>query len=490
MSEMRDEVSGVDPAAVGEGPSGGGGHGGPGAPVGPSPAAGGGDDRRRPGAAGAEHMSRFTRAWAWIGGIDPRGMSFAERAKATIVPSLLLLPAGMALVAGFVFALEFRVPATAAAIFAVAWSLFVFALDRSFVVMPTRPRWRGVALVVRLVVAGLIGWVVAEPLVAALFSEDIDAQVEIVREQKRQDALTAIATSPRYGDQAIGVARARLDRARQARTFTGSDPGDVAADPDVTRLRAELAASEQARAVQAASVQTERDGSGGSGRAGEGPRFEEKLRELNRLEAEVASKREALAGAEAAAAARSADSRVAESAAAQSELPVIEADVAAREAERRAVEGVAEDTSQGNSLGIRTEGFAELRSANSWVNQRYWAITLLLIALDVAAVGAKTLMRPSRREELDEIDRTGEVERRRLVNEHRRQELETMFAEDSARNATVRSAMQVDFDERLRSMLEDGRGSEQSPDPRAQRWVEQADDEADHARDSRSWWRQ
>lgn len=448
----------------------------------------GGDGRRRPGGAGTEPMSWFTRVWSWIGGVDVTGMNRAERARASVVPMLLLVPAGMALFAGFLFAREFGVSGPAAGLIAIIWSGVIFTIDRAFVVIPTRPGWRAPALVLRLLVAGLIGFVVAEPLVAALFSEDIDAQVEIVRETKRQEALTEIASSPRYGDLAIGEARKRLDRARQAVNFTGSDSGDVAADPEVTRLRGELDAAEQARARQAATVQTERDGTGGTGRAGEGPRFEEKLQELNRLEAEIGSKRAALGEAESAAASRSAESRVAESGAARTELPAVEADVAAREAERRAVEIVAQDTSEGNSLGIRTEAFAELRKSNSFVAWRYWLITALLIVLDVAAVLVKSFMRPPVTEELEEIDRTGQVERRRLANGHLAEEQQVMFAEDSARNASVRAAMQVDFDERLRSMIEDGRGSERPVDLRSQEWVDQADEEARYARQARRWW--
>lgn len=64
-----------------------------------------------------------------------------------------------------------------------------------------------------------------------------------------------------------------------------------------------------------------------------------------------------------------------------------------------------------------------------------------------------------------------------------------MFAEDSARNTAVRAAMQVDFDERLRTLIEDGRNSEQPLDDRASEWIDQADTEARRARAARSWWR-
>ncbi len=433
----------------------------------------------------------FTRAWTWVGAVDVTGLGRAERARASIVPLLIMLPVVMAFAAGSVFASTvFRAPLPVALVSGLIWAGLIFVLERAVVVSDIAPRHRGWALFVRLVVAGAMGYVIAEPLVALMFKSDIDAKVEVVREEKRRSALEDIATNPRYGDEAIAAARTRLDRARAALTFSGSDPADVVADPEVARLRGELAAAEQARAVQAAAVQTEADGSGGSLRAGIGPRYEEKLKELNRLEAEIGAKREALAAAENAASVRSTEERSAESAASRTDLPAIERDLAEREAERGRADSVAQETAtEASSLGVRAEAFEKLRADNASINRSYLAFTIMLILLDISAVIVKFLMRPSLASELAEINRRARVERCRLVNDHRQQELETMFAEDSARNTAVRAAMQVDFDERLRTLIEDGRNSEQPLDDRASEWIDQADTEARRARAARSWWR-
>jgi hypothetical protein len=144
-----------------------------------------------------------------IAGAQPRLLAEVptEGPRYTALGALLIGAAGIALLsmwvalaqvvdAGWLLGILLAVPAA-------IWAGFILLVDRALIVgVSTTARWRRTStLVVRLIVSGVLGFVVAEPLVLAVFHTAIETHIRDSRDRATDDLRTnLLACHPIPGD--------------------------------------------------------------------------------------------------------------------------------------------------------------------------------------------------------------------------------------------------------------------------------------------------
>ncbi|MFG6503957.1 DUF4407 domain-containing protein [Microbacterium sp. P05] len=222
----------------------------------PEPAA-----RRRP-KARRRRMS-WGRRLAVLGGADSAVLDDVPEETPRFVQMFLVL-AGTALVSALsmLFALMtgVRIAVWLAVPLAIVWALIIFNLDRFLTssMRSTRNPWRLLGLAFpRVVMAALIGIVVAEPLVLQVFQNDIAREVTSTNISQALSDQDAVTSGPEK--QALDAATARMT-ALEDQAATGIVAGTsstsaeaAAAQASVDQLTAQLAAQQavidQARAL-------------------------------------------------------------------------------------------------------------------------------------------------------------------------------------------------------------------------------------------------
>jgi len=172
--------------------------------------------------------------------------------------------AGTALVSAlsmlFALVTGVRIPVWIAVVLAVVWALIIFNLDRflTSTMRSTRNVWRLIGLAVpRVIMAALIGIVVAEPLVLQIFHNDIAREVTSTNVSQALSDQEAVTSGPEK--QALDAASARV-AALENQAATGIVEGtsqtsaeSVAAQGTVDQLTSQLAERQavidQARAL-------------------------------------------------------------------------------------------------------------------------------------------------------------------------------------------------------------------------------------------------
>lgn len=245
----------------------------------PAPATRAALSRRRP-------RGAIWRRLAVLGGADGAVLDEVPIETPRFVQMFFVL-AGTALVSAIsmLFALTtgVRVAVWLAIPLALVWALIIFNLDRflTSTMRSTRNLWRLIGLALpRVIMAAVIGIVVAEPLVLQIFSNDIAREVNatnITQAQSDQDAVTA---GPEK--QALDAARERV-AALESQAASGIVAGAetttasaAAAQASVDDLTAKMAAQQEvidrARAIYQCEINGQGAGevAGCSGVAGEG----------------------------------------------------------------------------------------------------------------------------------------------------------------------------------------------------------------------------
>lgn len=245
----------------------------------PAPATRAALSRRRP-------RGAIWRRLAVLGGADGAVLDEVPIETPRFVQMFFVL-AGTALVSAIsmLFALTtgVRVAVWLAIPLALVWALIIFNLDRflTSTMRSTRNLWRLIGLALpRVVMAAVIGIVVAEPLVLQIFSNDIAREVNatnITQAQSDQDAVTA---GPEK--QALDAARERVAALESqaasgivagAETTTASAAAAQASVDDLTaKMAAQQEVIDQARAIYQCEINGQGAGevAGCSGVAGEG----------------------------------------------------------------------------------------------------------------------------------------------------------------------------------------------------------------------------
>ena len=223
---------------------------------------------------------------AILGGADGSVLDEVPNETPRFVQMFFVL-AGTALVSAIsmMFALMtgVRVAAWVAVPLAIVWALIIFNLDRflTSTMRSTRNVWRLIGLAIpRVIMAAIIGIVVAEPLVLQVFHNDIAREVtatNLVQAQSDQDAVTS---GPEK--QALDAASERVSALESqaasgvvagADTTSGATASAQATVDDLTaKLAAQQTVIDQARAIYQCELTGQGAGevAGCSGVAGEG----------------------------------------------------------------------------------------------------------------------------------------------------------------------------------------------------------------------------
>jgi hypothetical protein len=240
---------------------------------------------------------------ARLGGADLEVLeqTTAQKSRFIQMGLVLLSTAGLAALS-MTYALVdgLRTPIVAAVLLALVWGVIILNLDRLLIItmQPTSNRWRLFAMVApRIVMAALLGIVIATPLTLRIFESEIAARMVLDNAQAAQVLAEERANDPRVAE----LEAVKADIAR----YEGILAGNVAyTSPILTQAQAEFtAAQENLTAKQAAYDEAnlvwrcERYGelcAGGSGIPGDGARAEVALERLNVASAELTAAQAAL----------------------------------------------------------------------------------------------------------------------------------------------------------------------------------------------------
>jgi len=283
--------------------------------------------------------------------------------------------------------------AAGAAFGGLVWGLAIFNLDRWLVsALKRRPTFLGnfFAFLPRLMLALILGTVIAEPLVLRVFQPEIEQEVATMAQQARAANERALREDPRFAglpdmqtriDQLQGVVDGQIDTAA------------VLADAEVQDLTARLAAKEQELVAAEGNQVCEIEGGCGTGVVGNGPAARERAAiadrirgERDQLSAQLDSKKADVRG-------RLASSSEAARATASDELGTLRTEFAAlnsSQADERA--NFMSRSSESAGLLARMKALHRLGSEDGTLAAAQWMLRLFIIAIDAMPVLVKFLM--------------------------------------------------------------------------------------------------
>ena len=156
------------------------------------------------------------------------------------------------------------------------WGVVIFNLDRLLVTQMARPR-NGIRQPVllalpRLVLAVILGFVISTPLVLLIFDAEIQQELGVIHQQELS-AYTAQVDATTY--KSIPTLTTQRDDAQQV-VSSGTAPS-VDDNADVKAAQARLATAETAYEQAEENVVCEKEGTCGSGKAGAGIAYREKV---------------------------------------------------------------------------------------------------------------------------------------------------------------------------------------------------------------------
>ncbi|MGY1737006.1 DUF4407 domain-containing protein [Geodermatophilus sp. SYSU D00684] len=221
-----------------------------------------------------------------------------ERGKQVAMGAVLVSTAALAAVSAsyaLYVALHLWVPV--AVLGGLAWGLVILNLDRWLVVSTPRLKSKVGTIVMalpRVALAVLIGAVVSTPLTLAVFSAEIETEVEVMAAEAEDEFTQQLAEDTRYAQ--LPAMREQI-ATLQADIADGVTQADVDEDPAVAALQARFDDVDARYNAAEAAYNAELDGSGGTGQRGYGPATTARQADRDRLRAErddVAAELEAL----------------------------------------------------------------------------------------------------------------------------------------------------------------------------------------------------
>ncbi len=236
------------------------------------------------------------------------------------------------------------------------WGLVIFSLDRFLVVSIARPRtarprsvWRSIAVAVpRVVLALLIGVVVAQPIVLKIFEGEINVELQTVHSER------LISYQEQLDKQFDDIPDLEERVARQQEIAAGQARPSVSDDPDVKAAQQVVDEARVAWQNAERTAQCELSGSCGSGQAGQGVQYKEAKRVADEARARLEVAERVLQRVREEAQARIDAEAPALQAAAQSELETLLPLLRERQAARAAALARAEQLELGNKRASRS----------------------------------------------------------------------------------------------------------------------------------------
>ena len=208
-----------------------------------------------------------------------------EGVKQAAAGGVILMTAGLgALSFGFALRLAVHAPLLVSVALGLLWGMAIANLDRWLVAASSRQPtvWKNLVMALpRVALAVVIGMVVSTPLTLQIFSSEINDELTVMRAESKAAFEVRLAHDPRYRD--LPALRARLARLQD--DIARGVPSDaVFSDPSVADLRSRLAAVDAQLGKAEQAVVCEQEGTCGSGHAGSGPAFKEKVRLRDHLQ--------------------------------------------------------------------------------------------------------------------------------------------------------------------------------------------------------------
>jgi len=242
-------------------------------------------------------------ALARLGGADVEVLkqTTAQKSRFIQMGLVLLSTAGLAALS-MTYALVdgLRTPLVAAIALALVWGVIILNLDRLLIItmQPTANRWRLLAMVApRIVMAALLGIVIATPLTLRIFDSEIAARMTLDNARAAQVLADERANDPRVAELEAVKADIAGYEAILAGNVTYSSPILTQAEAEYAAAQADLATKQAAYDEANLTWRCERYGelcAGGSGIPGDGARAEVALERLNVATAELAAAQAAL----------------------------------------------------------------------------------------------------------------------------------------------------------------------------------------------------
>ena len=312
---------------------------------------------------------------------------------------------------------------------ALAWGVIVLNLDRMLVVSMRRGDgfWRGLAgVVVRLLLAAVIGTVISTPMTLQIFKPEIEGELVVMQNEQRQASRAEIDRT--FAQRAPLEAKV----AELEAVAAGRQRPTVAADPEVAdRQRAfDAARTAYEEAEQAAICETQGIGCpGGSGTPGIGALQKQKQAFADGKKAERDAARGELDAAVAQAEARIDASGPQVQQEARDQLAPARAELDALTGEQARFEASAADAAEnGGGLLARLEALSRLSAGNGTMQLAHLAVFLLFFLLELLPVIVKVLALTSRettydtllaREDVEVLDDDADGRRRDDDTRHR-----------------------------------------------------------------------
>jgi hypothetical protein len=388
---------------------------------------------------------------AQLGGAYPRYLEQAPSAKGRFIQMGLVLvsTASLAMLSmSFALANALHVHWWLAVPLGLVWGFIILNLDRMLIqnMRLDGGLWRVVMMIVpRLVIAALLGIVIATPIVLQVFGSEIKAEMEEHNVAETASLGNAINDTPNAKNLAAVKQRIATDQG----TLAGDVPNLTS--PNVASARQNLATAQETLAQKRtvsqnlyAQMRCELDGercSKGSGKVGPGPRYDALKRQYNIAVSDENSAQQAVATAQTAltqannAATSSTENAVEEAKAnARQELPGLiqqrdRLQALVDEASRRGTDLEAGDT----GILAQIEALGRISSKSPSAKTAHWAVAALLFMIELLPVLVKLLSSigpPTVYDRISELNDTSSLDAATLARNNERWEIEARSVTD------------------------------------------------------------
>jgi hypothetical protein len=307
----------------------------------------------------------------------------------------------------------------------------------------------------RVLLAVLIGAVISTPLTLAVFSAEIDAEVEVMAREADDEFNRQMEEDSRFADLPQLRQQIQVLQADIAQPVTDAD---VDADPAVVALAAQLTQVTEAHNAAAAAYLCEVDGTCGTGDPGIAASAEEKRAERDRLAAERDQLREDLAALEAAVREQLDAEEIEKTADQEVQLADLQEQVGDAEATRAAAIA-AHEAEVGESDGIlqRLSALGRIQDRDPLLGTAHLLLFLFMTALECLPIIFKTMLAlapPSLYERLVALDEERVEARVRLRMQTEYEEAETL-ARSALAAAEARAARTLEAESTATGMVLD-----------------------------------
>ncbi|WP_424183592.1 DUF4407 domain-containing protein [Actinokineospora sp. G85] len=331
------------------------------------------------------------RLLAILAGARPEILAKAagDTTKHAVMGGVLLSTAGLAGVAAF-FALSstLGMPVWPAVACALVWFVVILNLDRMLVVtLNSVSGKRAIAVVApRLLMAAVIGTVVATPLTLQVFNKEITAELQTMR----AEAVVQMRAKLDDAHEQIGSLERQEKSLQDA--IAGRNVTAISTDPDVVAAQGEYDRAQTAYQAAEREAQCELNGTCGTGRRGVGEAYDAARAAADQARAARDDAKRKLDGATEVARARIEQGREAGAEEAKQKIKSVQADLATAQERKRQAESDALDAERGNTgLLARLSALDRITEGNSTASAAKWVLAALFFLIEVLPVLSKLL---------------------------------------------------------------------------------------------------